>query len=127
MIYFVQMECPTGFIKIGTATDVTQRMSGLRCASPYPVRLLRVLEGGPKEERGLHARFRHLCERNEWFRPGEDLLAFIAREARRDALGMDFLYAYDAASQKRFMRTRKVLNRTRLRFTEPGGTNQGIQ
>ena len=95
--------------------------------SPDPVGLLRVSDRAAREERALHFRFRHLRGRDEWFRPGEDLLAIIAREATKEVLGMDDLYAPDAMSQKRFMRTWKMLGRTRSRFNEPGGTHQWVQ
>jgi hypothetical protein len=80
MIYFIGCGA---FAKIGhTQTDdadsVAKRLRALECQTPYPVRLIAAFPGGAHNERWLHARFLHLHHRDEWFRLGPDLLAFIA-------------------------------------------------
>ena len=88
MIYFVQMDCPNGFIKIGVAVELAQRIDKLQNASPYGLNLVRVLPGGVTEERELHRRFAASHVRREWFRPTDDLVAFIEEAADR-CLGAD--------------------------------------
>jgi hypothetical protein len=88
MIYFVQMQCPNGYVKIGVAVELAQRLDKLQNASPYGLDLIRVLPGGLKEERELHRRFAASHVRREWFRPTDDLMAFVEEKAP-DCLGAD--------------------------------------
>ena len=59
------------------AVDLSQRIDKLQNASPYELTLLRVLPGGVNGERELHRRFAAAHVRREWFRPTDDLVAFI--------------------------------------------------
>lgn len=77
MIYFIQSSCPNRFIKIGTATNVRERLNGLRTGIPYRLKLLATMGGDSKEEKRLHEQFAALNYRGEWFRPGDKLLTFI--------------------------------------------------
>ena len=76
-VYFVQA-APGGLIKIGTAIDLDDRLYTLRRMSPVPLDLLASGGGGRNREAELHRRFRHLREHGEWFRPGDELLTFVA-------------------------------------------------
>lgn len=86
MIYFLRSSCANGFIKIGLARDLWQRIDALQPGSPYQLKLVRVLPGGRAEERALHERFRSAHYRGEWYRPTEELLRFLIT-SRRDCLG----------------------------------------
>ena len=44
-------------VKIGWSSDVLQRLKAIRCASPVPVVLLRVIQGVRVLERQMHRRF----------------------------------------------------------------------
>ena len=83
MIYFLRCNCTNGFIKIGVARDLWQRIDTLKAASPYELRLVRVLAGGRSEERTIHEQFADARHRGEWFRPTENLLRFIIRSRDR--------------------------------------------
>lgn len=80
MVYFVQART-LGFIKIGVTVDIDDRINGIQVGCPDHVELI----GGIADrrayhlERALHARFDADRHRGEWFRPSEELLAFIAR------------------------------------------------
>lgn len=87
MIYFLRCNCANGFIKIGMARDLIPRIETLRAASPYELRVVRVLPGGRELERKLHERFAHAAHRGEWFRPTEDLLHYIFA-TRKHCLGL---------------------------------------
>lgn len=76
-VYFAQRR-RRGLIKIGYSRGVTRRLK----SKEIRARLLGSIPGFRKEERETHARFAHLRVRGEWFRPGEDLLAFIHAEAQ---------------------------------------------
>lgn len=57
-----------GDIKIGVATDPLARMKQLQTSMPKKLRLVRVLDGGPAEEKAIHARFAANRLAGEWFR-----------------------------------------------------------
>lgn len=78
-VYFIQ--AGTGYIKIGSTTDVKRRMCSLQTANAEQLNLLGVMKGSTAKEKSIHDRFKHLRVRGEWFRPGDDLLAFI-RESK---------------------------------------------
>lgn len=59
-------------IKIGFSHDVEGRMKALHCT------LLATVPGGRAEEAEMHQRFASGRDTGEWFRPTEELLAFIA-------------------------------------------------
>lgn len=83
MIYFLRCNCANGFIKIGIARDLSQRIDKLKAASPYELEVIRVLPGGRPEERAIHERFAHCRHRGEWFKPEADLIAYISSEQHR--------------------------------------------
>lgn len=69
VVYYVERD---GLVKIGTSTQVEQRVKALRG------RLLAVEPGGHNRESQLHERFEHLRVMGEWHRPEPDLLDHIA-------------------------------------------------
>lgn len=80
-VYFIR-QLPAGPIKIGHATDVGKRRTGIEVGSPCDVGILGVIPGGGRDlEREIHACFRRARIKGEWFRPSASLLAFIARHA----------------------------------------------
>lgn len=67
-----------GPIKIGYATNFARRLKELQFFNHEPLTALAVIPGGRSQEHMLHERFAHLRIHGEWFRPGVDLLAFVA-------------------------------------------------
>lgn len=63
-------------IKIGHSRNVPDRMMHLGA------KLIGAVPGDRKMEIELHKRFAHLRVRGEWFRPNEELLAFIRNDAQ---------------------------------------------
>lgn len=57
----------TGFVKIGYARDVRQRIAGMQVDNHEPLQLLRTWTGGKDEERDIHGRFANYRVRGEWF------------------------------------------------------------
>lgn len=78
VVYFMRLESPTGEIKIGVSFDVKARRAQLQASNPYPMTILATRPGGVREEYAVQSLFLHLRLRGEWFRPGTDLLAYIA-------------------------------------------------
>lgn len=75
-VYFIQ-QGDSGAIKIGCSKNPSQRLQGLQTGHSEPLRLLTCAVGSQAQERALHDRFAHLRVSGEWFRPAEDLLAYI--------------------------------------------------
>lgn len=69
-----------GFIKIGYATNVSQRLVELQIGTPERLEILLTIPGPPKLERSLHSKFRPLRSQGEWFRAEEPILMFIGQE-----------------------------------------------
>lgn len=76
VVYFIRAESG-GPIKIGFTDDVAKRLSSMQSNHPDNLVLLATTEGSSDEEKSLHARFRHLRTRGEWFNPGDDLISYI--------------------------------------------------
>ena len=66
MIYIIRAG-KDGPVKIGTATDATKRINSLKGASYLRLHVVRLIEGGRREEQALHREFRHLRIKGEWF------------------------------------------------------------
>ena len=79
-IYFIQCG-KNGPIKIGyTDKDPKERLSQLQTACPYELKLLWVYKDDDYSEKQIHEELKHEHIRGEWFRPGNDVLAFIRDE-----------------------------------------------
>lgn len=78
--YFFRMG-ESGPIKIGRSTNVEGRLASLSKGAPSPLVVLKVMPGDV--EREMHKKFAHLRKHQEWFEPGEDLLAFLSENDSR--------------------------------------------
>lgn len=81
VVYFIRSG---DLIKIGTTTCLTARISALATHGPEQPQILLVVPGGYAEERQVHALFRDDRVRGEWFRPSQQLMAFIADRLDQD-------------------------------------------
>ena len=80
-VYFISG--PAGSkIKIGWAYSPEKRLRTIQNMSPFPLRILGTIPGGQTKEAELHQQFRHLRSYGEWFEPDQELLDFIAKEAK---------------------------------------------
>lgn len=84
-VYFIQ-QGETGAIKIGFSRNVKGRLVSLQASHSEPLRLLAEAPGGRRQESGLHERFHTARISGEWFRPTEELLAYIRLVADRKSL-----------------------------------------
>lgn len=79
-IYFIA--CPeNGLVKIGQAKNIEKRLSSLRTSSPVEIRLAAAVRFVPECEQWMHAAFRHLRVKGEWFRAEPELIEMM-RTAR---------------------------------------------
>jgi len=97
MIYFIQ-DTGSNAIKIGHSGEPLKRLAQCQTGSPHKLIMIGVIDGGPKEERQLHRRFKKFHLRGEWFRGDNRLLEqiramplkelsfkeWLARQAGRD-------------------------------------------
>ncbi len=82
VIYFLQGKL-TNKIKIGFTADTNprRRLSCCKTYNPDKLVLLGVMAGTIEDEQALHERFGQHHVQGEWFRPHEELLAFIKDNA----------------------------------------------
>lgn len=76
-VYFIKPVGMEGPIKIGCSQSPDNRRVSLSSWSPFALEIIAELDGDFDLERRFHAQFRHLHERREWFRAGDDLLVVI--------------------------------------------------
>jgi hypothetical protein len=80
-IYFVQ-PAAGGLIKIGIASNVAARLSGMQTGSPVELRVIGVIAGVDQSfEAELHERYASARRHGEWFEPTAELLDYIAEHA----------------------------------------------
>ena len=79
MVYLILNEeqalCKIGF----TAGDPKHRLGQLRTSSAHELMIYAVIEGTEKDEKALHARFKHLHVRREWFRLSNEITGYFDR------------------------------------------------
>lgn len=74
-LYFVQAG-DNGPVKIGYSRSPKNRIMTLGTARADRLTVLAITDGDRAAEKAAHARFAHLLQRNEWFSPSEELLAY---------------------------------------------------
>ncbi len=73
-VYFVECQ---GWVKIGVAVEPKVRFSGQRSFNPFPLTVLKIIDGGFWEEENWHKKFNHLRGHGEWFKGEPELLHAI--------------------------------------------------
>jgi hypothetical protein len=81
-IYFI--EGAGGLIKIGRSLNVKQRLRMLQTGHPAPLKLLAFSVAHIGLERELQRYFAALLVNGEWYRPADNLMAFISRVQRQE-------------------------------------------
>lgn len=81
MIYFIQSG-NNGPIKIGhTTKNVEQRVRSLQTASPYPLKIIGLIEGDVTLEQIIHKKLSKFRLRGEWFKCKPEVLKLIEEGA----------------------------------------------
>ena len=75
-VYFLQ-ESGMGAIKIGITCNLERRLSQMRSNTPHEITVLGTVHADEKLERYLKRKFSFALIRGEWFRPNEELSAYI--------------------------------------------------
>ncbi len=81
MIYFLKADKR---VKIGYASDPSNRISQIQTSSPHVLEVLLIIDGNQDEERELHVRFRNLRRSGEWFQFEEPIRSYIESNIHRD-------------------------------------------
>jgi hypothetical protein len=76
VVYMIQVG-EHGPVKIGWTDDVERRLSGLQTANHERLRVIRLFEGGPAEERMLHKQFASQRLEGEWFTFTKEMLDVV--------------------------------------------------
>lgn len=84
-VYFIQ-QGDGGSIKIGYSKNPAQRLASLQTGHSESLHMRAIAPGSMAQERALHDRFSHLRVSGEWFRPDEDLVAYMRLVSDRRAL-----------------------------------------
>jgi len=113
-IYFVQME-NTGPIKSGFSKNIINRMSDLKVASPYPLKMVHSYRGTRKDEQLLHSIFRKDSLRGEWFLPSKRVIKFIKESVETEK---DRIYRDPTTHERQLMTKTQWLSLVRWRKNE---------
>lgn len=65
-LYIMQSYC-TGAFKVGRSSDPERRREDLQVGSPFPLRLILVVEDQGWRERSVHDQLRNYWTQGEWF------------------------------------------------------------
>ena len=93
-----------GIYKIGKASNIKSRLSGMATGSPVPLTLIAVASGGCRLEARLHLLFAHVHDHGEWFRLSDDQVATCIKlmdTARLPASRAETWQAIDARQEPR--------------------------
>lgn len=74
-VYFARRR--DGCIKIGSASNVEERLKQLSAAAGEALQLIGTMAGGVTHERALHRQFKAHRAHREWFNPSAELWAYI--------------------------------------------------
>lgn len=127
MIYFIRNAFRSA-IKIGYASSmrgVGRRLHTLRTANVDALEVIAVIDGTIKDEKALHARFKSLRRRGEWFYDDPSIREFIAsendlyerREVKRQEKALRITKRLEVVTLKQ-VRDRERLERRALRKQE---------
>lgn len=89
MIYFAELvDHEDSPIKIGVSNDPYERIKQQQTGNPYIIDVVATMEGGKKEEKILHDKFKNwqCLGGTEWFYPNDELHALIknVRESQKN-------------------------------------------
>lgn len=92
-VYFLLDE-EENAIKVGSATNVCQRLSDLQVGNPRQMRFVGWIPGGLDQERMIQDSMHEQCIRGEWYRATDDILSLI-----RSACAANRVRVYAAKSR----------------------------
>jgi hypothetical protein len=76
VVYFIGSD-EMNYVKIGTTNDIDKRLSGIQTSVPFDLKVILVIDGGPKEEKKAHTAFEQQRKRGEWFVLDGKLKAYL--------------------------------------------------
>lgn len=141
VIYFVQMLCSNGYIKIGSTRDLWGRINAFRIGNPYRFRILGLKLGSDYDEKRIQGELKEVGTSisGEWFSTCKHMLRVIYDECDIHFLdyGNPALYELPGSGRMWLPRTRWVVpfenpvyseeNQHSLRHKYKQATWQGIE
>lgn len=91
-VYFVYC---AGRVKIGYATDVAARMSGIATSCPFPVTLLLTITGSMEDEQAYHEMFAEDRANLEWFNLSYFMRGFLEDKFKSGTFELLFQAEFD--------------------------------
>jgi hypothetical protein len=77
-VYFVETDSPPNtYIKIGFSRNPRSRLKDLQTCSPFPLKILKIIEGTQDDETIFHKKFKQINTHGEWFKKTPELLEEI--------------------------------------------------
>jgi len=76
VVYFIQSG-EEGLIKIGSSTDLINRIITLQIGNPCELKLRESIKGNWEKEKEIQNKFQHIKYRGEWFFPTVELTNYI--------------------------------------------------
>lgn len=104
-VYFVQAE-KSKSVKIGSAKDPWSRLSMLQVGCPEHLKILRVEEGGQREEVAYHREFESSWIRGEWFTFEPHVSTYLREVSESDVFARK--YRAKKMQEKRYSSTSEV-------------------
>lgn len=125
VVYYIEA-ATLGLIKIGTTTNIKNRLADLQMTSPANLRVLYTCTGNRTLEATLHRRFWQHRSHGEWFHPAPEVLAFMEQEVT-DALQLYRLHClpWGPTESPRRMSASELLDREAERIEDLPGFLSG--
>lgn len=97
-------------VKIGFSDNVKKRFNDIRVSIPYKIYPMLVINGGRKDEKILHDKFKPNAMRGEWFTLSHEIKQFISDNEYQNRKYEFFESENDFDCNEQIKRTRKELN-----------------
>ena len=83
-VYFLRERRKNGFIKIGSTTDLPERIRSLQQGNPHKLKIIATIPGCYNVEKKIRKDLETSRFRSEWFEPTDEVLDYIEKIQRVD-------------------------------------------
>ena len=105
MIYFL---LSNNKIKIGYSDNPSKRIPAIQTASPDPISVLLIIEGGYEKESALHKSFKAFKSSGEWFYYSDEIKKYVNSNLQFDRRYEFGFLDEDFKGNEQIMRLRKI-------------------
>lgn len=86
MVYFIKC---AEYIKIGYTIDLENRLKAAKTFNPFPLEVLRILDGDMKREKQIHKELSKFKHEGEWLIDCEEVRGYIKTQTFADPTNLD--------------------------------------